>query len=252
MLVLILLSTFAFYSCNAACGDNSAFDLKSIDGVEDLYVWDQVTRTNTVDFAICKTNSKSGCGVGTICPNPNCCGSCQRWVDDSGPMGACLGVYKETVITKNANGEPSLALHYVAGDPIPTPPGVRELYINLTCVPGKNKPNPIAFLQPTTDGHTPNTPYNYFLTMETSAVCGAPSGGGVYGGGVFLILLFVGFFVYFAAGVAYNFSQHKEGRELVPHIEFWSDSPTLFIEGCQILWRKVTGIFGRNEYETVS
>jgi len=248
MVAFVLLCVFAFYSCNADCSSN--YDLKSIEGQFDTYLWDEHQQTNAVDFSICKTGA-TPCGTG-VCGKPNCCGSCQRWVDDSGPTGVCLGIYKETVLWKDDKEATHVALHYTGGDPVPQPPGPRELYINLTCSTSATKLTPKQFVQPTPDNHPPNAPYIYSIVIETNAVCGSGTGGGVYGGGVFLILLFVGFFVYFAAGVAYNFSQHKEGRELVPHIEFWSDSPTLFIEGCHITWRKITGICGRNEYDPVS
>jgi len=123
-------------------------------------------RTNIISFALCDTERRSGCGFG-ICSKPNCCGACQRWVDDSGPEGVCLGIFKSALV----NPDNSISLLYSGGDPIPSPPGSRVLYIHLTCDPTAWYPQPRKFIQPNPDGHIPNTPYIYYIVMATRAVC---------------------------------------------------------------------------------
>jgi len=51
------------------------------------------------------------------------------------------------------------------------------------------------------------------------------------GGTVFLILLFVGGFVYFAAGMALNYK--KTGSATIPHSEFWRSLPGLIVAGAK-------------------
>lgn len=67
---------------------------------------------------------------------------------------------------------------------------------------------------------------------------GAPGGSGdsnsagLTGGGIFLILFFVGGTTYFASGFAYQYvRQEKRGTEAIPHVEFWKDLPHLVKDG---------------------
>jgi len=54
------------------------------------------------------------------------------------------------------------------------PPGPRAINITLQCDPTVTGPPvfvPGSFVQPTTTGHVPNTPYYFGLTLLTSSVC---------------------------------------------------------------------------------
>jgi len=95
-------------------------------------------------------------------------------------------------------------------------------------------------------------PYQYSLSLTSKSACvgagpgpgpsppgppGAPgstdSTSGLTGGGAFLIIFFVGSFLYLALGFAYNFKvKGLQGMEALPNIEFWKDFPTLVKDGC--------------------
>jgi hypothetical protein len=70
---------------------------------------------------------------------------------------------------------------------------------------------------------------------------GCGKGGGLSGGSVFLIIFFVGLFVYFAAGVGWNAYNGAEGIELIPQVEFWKDLPFLCKDGVMFLVGLATG-----------
>eukprot|EP01059_Diplonema_ambulator_P035790 TRINITY_DN858_c0_g1_i8.p2 TRINITY_DN858_c0_g1~~TRINITY_DN858_c0_g1_i8.p2 ORF type:complete len:188 (+),score=51.10 TRINITY_DN858_c0_g1_i8:51-614(+) len=68
------------------------------------------------------------------------------------------------------------------------------------------------------------------------------SDSGISGGAIFLIVFFVGFAVYFAAGMAYmHKAKGATGVEMVPHLEFWKDLPNLMKDGAFFIKNKVTG-----------
>ncbi|KAJ9461638.1 hypothetical protein DIPPA_15423 [Diplonema papillatum] len=80
---------------------------------------------------------------------------------------------------------------------------------------------------------------------------GSPSGG-LTGGGVFLILFFVGFFVYFAAGSAYMYKVKGEtGVNVIPNVELWKGLPGLMKDGAAFLKGKVTGGGSEGAYHNV-
>jgi len=259
MITSWLLLGLAAYCLAATCPANP-HNLGPIQGQTiPQWKWDTATPTNTVDFTVCGLAAAT-CGAdGTnnqCATKQNCCGSCQRWIDgDQTPQGACLGTVFSGI---SDNGAAGIALFYNGGDAIgaPYPPGPRQVYVNLTCDQTATGATikPTAFKQPGTDGHPAGTPYVYFILAGTSAVCGGGGGPGPYGGAIFLILLFVGFFVYFVAGVVYNkFMQQKEGIELLPNSEFWQHSGENFVDGCRFTWAKITGLCGgRDSYSSVS
>jgi hypothetical protein len=87
--------------------------------------------------------------------------------------------------------------------------------------------------------------------VEVSAPCaGAPApgggtgdnnGGGGGGGVIFIIIVLAGSSVYFAGGYIFNWKvKHLEGRERIPHVDFWAGLPGLVKEGCRFLKSKVT------------
>ena len=99
-------------------------------------------------------------------------------------------------------------------------------------------------------GTDPNLMFSFQLT--TSAVCGPNNGGtppsadgdsGCGGGCAFLIIFFVGGFVYVAGTVAFYYvKEGKRGAELVPHKEFWKDLPLLCKDGAVFLVTKIKGL----------
>jgi len=81
---------------------------------------------------------------------------------------------------------------------------------------------------------------------------GGPSSGGSGGGSsgcgggcAFLIIFFVGGFVYFAGGFAYNYKMKElRGVEAIPQVGFWKDLPFLVKDGVLFIKNKVTGNSG--------
>ncbi|KCV69472.1 hypothetical protein H696_03901 [Fonticula alba] len=83
-----------------------------------------------------------------------------------------------------------------------------------------------------------NTELAYFV-WETKYAC-AGSSGGISGGGIFLIILFVPLALYLIGGVLYNkFKLQLTGMELIPNVEFWTNGYHLFIDGCRFTYQKV-------------
>eukprot|EP01060_Flectonema_neradi_P030088 TRINITY_DN42_c1_g1_i5.p1 TRINITY_DN42_c1_g1~~TRINITY_DN42_c1_g1_i5.p1 ORF type:complete len:187 (+),score=39.22 TRINITY_DN42_c1_g1_i5:52-612(+) len=71
---------------------------------------------------------------------------------------------------------------------------------------------------------------------------------GITGGGVFLIIFFVGGFLYFAIGAAFMFKVKGErGVNVIPHVNFWKDLPTLMKDGALFLKSKIC----RGSYQSV-
>eukprot|EP01064_Diplonema_japonicum_P025384 TRINITY_DN3678_c0_g2_i1.p1 TRINITY_DN3678_c0_g2~~TRINITY_DN3678_c0_g2_i1.p1 ORF type:complete len:189 (+),score=37.86 TRINITY_DN3678_c0_g2_i1:54-620(+) len=88
---------------------------------------------------------------------------------------------------------------------------------------------------PTPDTPPPGVPVE--PTPESSS-----SSDGISGGAIFLIIFFVGFAVYMAAGMAYMFKVKGEsGVNIIPHVEFWKDLPNLMKDGALFIKNKVTG-----------
>eukprot|EP00004_Rigifila_ramosa_P018408 TRINITY_DN4579_c0_g1_i1.p1 TRINITY_DN4579_c0_g1~~TRINITY_DN4579_c0_g1_i1.p1 ORF type:complete len:262 (-),score=67.00 TRINITY_DN4579_c0_g1_i1:141-881(-) len=68
------------------------------------------------------------------------------------------------------------------------------------------------------------------------------SDGGLSGGSVFLIIFFVGGFVYLAGGYLYkNKKEGAQGTEAIPNIDFWRELPGLVKDGCSFTLNKVRG-----------
>jgi hypothetical protein len=98
-----------------------------------------------------------------------------------------------------------------------------------------------------------NTAQLHFeFQMTTAQVCSGgvppqpvpePESSGCGGGCVFVIIVFVGGFVYVAGTVAfYFFHQGKRGLELIPHAAFWKDFASLVKEGAVFSVQKTRGL----------
>ena len=99
----------------------------------------------------------------------------------------------------------------------------------------------------------PNPSYQYTISLTSKCACpGGCSGGGggdvasgLTGGGIFLILFFVGGALYAGIGFAYGFKMlGLTGVEAFPNIAFWRDFPALLKEGCGFFVAKVKGLSG--------
>ena len=83
-----------------------------------------------------------------------------------------------------------------------------------------------------------------FYEIDANAKCQwdpiAPPAGGS-GGVIFIIIVLAGSSVYFAGGFIFNWKvKHLEGRERIPHVDFWAGLPGLVKEGFRFLKSKVT------------
>ena len=90
-----------------------------------------------------------------------------------------------------------------------------------------------------------------FYEVDVEAPCSgaaAPAGSkkkeeekGGSGGVVFIIILLVAPTVYFAGGFIFNWKvKNLEGRERIPHVDFWAGLPGLIKEGARFSKSKVT------------
>ena len=88
-----------------------------------------------------------------------------------------------------------------------------------------------------------------FYEVDVNAPCAgapAPGGGKVVkkggeGGVIFILIVLVGSSVYFAGGFIFNWKvKHLEGRERIPHVDFWAGLPGLVKEGVRFLKSKAT------------
>lgn len=80
------------------------------------------------------------------------------------------------------------------------------------------------------------------MTVLFSGACGTkPStAAGLSGGSVILILFFVGVLLYLVGGVLLNHSNGARGWEMLPHYQFWSELPSLIVEGCVFFVKFIT------------
>ena len=114
--------------------------------------------------------------------------------------------------------------------------------VNVTCGSGDDT------LQATQE----NRNCKWLFTFNSKYVCGLPKGGGsggaghgLSGGSIFLILFFVGGFVYFVGGILFNkYRRGLSGSEMIPNISFWRDLPGLVRDGCMFSFNKVRGLCG--------
>jgi len=100
----------------------------------------------------------------------------------------------------------------------------------------------------------PANPYStcsFVLTVDSSIVCAALKGGGgaspgLRSGWIFVIIVVVVLFTYFAVGISYNhFKLGLSGTEMVPNIAFWRDLPGLVKDGCMFTFTKIKALVQR-------
>ncbi|CAN7985058.1 unnamed protein product, partial [Ixodes hexagonus] len=81
------------------------------------------------------------------------------------------------------------------------------------------------------------------VTVPFSGACGtkpAAVSTGLSAGSVLLILFFVGVLLYLVGGVILKHSNGARGWEMIPHQQFWSELPSLIVEGCVFFVKFVT------------
>lgn len=81
------------------------------------------------------------------------------------------------------------------------------------------------------------------VTVPFSGACGtkpATASAGLSAGSVLLILFFVGVLLYLVGGVILKHNNGARGWEMLPHQQFWSELPSLIVEGCVFFVKFVT------------
>ncbi|KAH8039385.1 hypothetical protein HPB51_006405 [Rhipicephalus microplus] len=73
------------------------------------------------------------------------------------------------------------------------------------------------------------------VTVKYDGACGSSSpvtsSGGLSTGSVLLILFFVALLIYFVGGVLVNRNNGAQGVEMIPHLQFWKELPSLIVVG---------------------
>jgi len=149
-----------------------------------------------------------------------------------------------TTSTYNA-GTQTLAVQYTGGDSCPTYNNNRRITINFVCS--------ISSAPPTYVGESQCL---YTFNWISPSGCGLSdppaddepgeggSSGSLSGGDVFLIIFFIGGFLYVAIGVAYNYKfKGQTGVEMIPNLQFWKALPGLIKDGFTFTGQKFMGLF---------
>jgi len=89
----------------------------------------------------------------------------------------------------------------------------------------------------------------FTFNWQSAALCAsaAPASNGLSWGGVYLILFFVGLFLYAAAAVGFNYYKGMRGKDLAPHPDFWKSLPSLFLDGVKFTAAKVLALCGKGD-----
>jgi len=118
----------------------------------------------------------------------------------------------------------------------------RQTYLWLKCDPQvtARPATAVAVQEKNPANPTVDDPCQYYFApishaMFCGSTAGPPSSGGSgefdYGW-VFVIIVLCGLFLYFTLGIIIlKFAQHKEGREIVPNVDFWAGLPSLVLDG---------------------
>jgi len=145
-----------------------------------------------------------------------------------------LAVNPATIVEQSAG---NLVMTYA------TPPGTQySVKITFTCAPGTGQATPI---------YQSETTVLFTFTWATQYACvggggGSSSSSGLSGGDVFLILFFVGGFLYIVIGMAVKYKRYdSRGVDMIPNIDFWRDLPSLIKDGMVFTWTKIMRLFGR-------
>lgn len=127
-----------------------------------------------------------------------------------------------------------------------------QAYIYLKCNPQVTTKAPVVPITDIDPASGVFTPCRYYAgPIEHAAFCPVADGGFDYGW-VFVIIVLVGAFLYFVLGIIIlKFAMHKEGREVVPNVEFWVALPGLVWDGIKFLFGKFRQCCCRGEYESV-
>ena len=178
------------------------------------------------------------------CGNTDACGPSvwtdgQVCVSESGSL-LSLGRNEQSAWTLNADG--SLILTLLGGDDYINQCYVAQSTVTAQCGSGDNS---FALVSA---GST-STGCTWTFSFNSADLCAGGGGGsgkgGLSGGWIFIIVLIVVSFVYFAGGALFmRYRMGASGVEMVPNLTFWRDLPGLVKDGCSFSWQKVKGWVG--------
>lgn len=184
---------------------------------------------------ICGDAKAVGCGKSTpICQDDGA----GNFVSMGTPQSWTVGPYYDP--TKGKTSTPlynmGVQVSIANGDTCVTAGQARQSNMWFKCdntVSGPITTATIAETDPSNPGPKTTCIY-WFQPIPHSMFC--PGGGGGSGdfdyGWVFVIIVLCGLFLYFVVGIIIlKFVQHKEGREVVPNVDFWAGLPSLVIDG---------------------
>jgi len=148
-------------------------------------------------------------------------------------------------------------LIYKGGDDVdnPTSPnlnGPRETIATITCDPGAGvlsdfKYKDAADNQP---DHKQGETWVYKINARSSLICGGA--GGFSAGWVILVVILLLIVVYFIGGIIYNKAvKHNEGIQVVPHVDFWKDTPSLAKDGVMFIVNGIRNKTSSGGYQAV-
>jgi len=89
----------------------------------------------------------------------------------------------------------------------------------------------------------------FYFNWQSPLLCVSeqPAANSLSWGGVFLILFFVGLFLYAAAAVGFNYYKGMRGKDLAPHPDFWKSLPSLFLDGVKFTAAKALALCGKGD-----
>jgi len=214
------------------------------------HVWNP-NQQQTIMFGVCaQITTTCGNDPSTVCgtKSSGCCYACQTWNDpDNGLQAACLGASIMSCVATSTG----FTITYNGGD-VASDGTPRQASLYLTCGSGSLTTDSFIPAPPSDNPPPGGAPYLYAIYAESSEICGVVGGGGK-GGMIFVILLLVGFAVYFIGFALWNkFKNQAEGMEIIPHREFWSETPSLFLEGINFVKGKLFAMCGREGYSNIS
>jgi len=159
---------------------------------------------------------------------PQPCGSgisgCQQWDPNSQNGKASMGTVSSAVFQPlTIQGKQGVTVQYTGGT------GQRKMEIDFVCNPQAGDGKPVFTAE------NPSLHYNFM--WESKYACPKTAlPGGLTGGGIFLILFFVGAAVYLVGGILWQkFKVGASGLELIPNLTFWTSLPGLIKDGVMFM-----------------
>jgi len=224
--LLLLVLAYAQYDCKPSV-NGKKYDFTGLQASVDYTIGRAATKQNwDVLLNLCTAVTNKACKPGIAicqvwdynCPSPGC---------GSASLG---GVTSESWVFANNQ----VVAKFGGGD------DGRNSEIRFTCDPNNNN-------DPTYLNEMPTKEYNLEWVTKYGCPVGSSdsgsstggSGGGMDGGWVFVIIVLVGFSVYFIVGLIIKkvkFDAH--GTDLIPNRDFWCGLPGLMKDGALFLVNK--------------